>query len=448
MARPLLVLAVAVLLLLLCGCSPRIDSDQGRLCRIALVAVFDTPPTIRLLRQSPLPADASGPGVRILIAIPAEAGRQQVRTADCRFRDGAHPAGPDDLVSFASEDGPLAAPNLLFLKRFWLATPEGLAADPEPVASGASAPFVPLPVAHALQNALNALPAMATYALLSVAYSLVYGLVNRINLAFGEMAAVGAAASLVAVGFYAGPWGLGLIIFSLVVAVCATALHGVAIARVVFQPLRGATGQQGLVATIGLALVLNEYLRLAQGPTPLWIPPLGTTPMAVARSGEFIVTVTPLAFELAGGFAVVALGVLTLMAWTQFGRNWRALSDDPRAAALLGVSPALILFETFALASALAGAAGAVVVLVYGSFGASYGLVLGLKGLLGAVLGGIGSIRGALIGGVVIGALEALWSAFFPVETRDLMLFTLLVVCLIVRPGGFFGFRDLGPRPV
>ena len=448
MARTVLALCLAALMLVLAGCVPAADPDEARLCRIALAAGVDAPSSIEILRQAALPHDETGTGVRIAFSGSDLGGIDRAHWAECRFKSAGRSAVGDDLVAFRSDTGELTPATLYFLKRFWIGTAEGQAADPQPVANWSRAVVVSPMLAHALQDIVNALPAMATYAMLSAAYSLVYGLVNRINLAFGEMAAIGGAASLVGAGFLSNPGSTVLVLVCIGAAVWATTIHGVAIARVVFQPLRRATGQQGLVATIGLALVLNEYLRLAQGPTPLWMPPLGTTPIAIAKSGDFAVTITPLALELTACFGLAVAAVLLVMSKSQYGRNWRALADDPKAAALLGVDANRIFAQTFAIASALAGAAGGVVVLVYGSFGASFGAVIGLKGLLAAVIGGIGSVGGAFIGGIAISVIEAVWSAFFPVEYRDLVLFSLLVVGLVVRPGGFFGYRELGPRLV
>ena len=448
MPRIVLAGCLAFLLPFLAACAPDVDPDQARVCRIALAADVDAGASIVIDDQRVMPPNDLGSGLRIDFATVEAAGRRVPHFAECRFQSTDPSGNSQDLASFGSESGTMSDVQLFFLKRFWLESPEGQRADPQPVANLSHAPWVSPVVAHALQDALNALPAMATYAMLSAAYSLVYGLANRINLAFGEMAAIGAAGCLTGVALLTEPGTVTLLLVSLAFAVWAATLHGAVISRFIFRPLSRSTGQQGLVATIGLALVLNEYLRLAQGAAPLWIPPLRSAPIALARSEGYPVTVTPLALELTAFFAIAAVAVLAIMGRSQFGRNWRALSDDPRAAALLGVSPNRVFAQTFALASALAGTAGAMVVLVYGSFGASFGTVIGLKGLLAAVLGGIGSVRGAFLGGIAISIIEALWSAFFPVEYRDLVLFSLLIVTLVVLPGGLFGDRDLRPRLV
>jgi branched-subunit amino acid ABC-type transport system permease component len=208
-------------------------------------------------------------------------------------------------------------------------------------------------------------------------------------------------------------------------------------------------GQHVLIGSIALAIVLQEYLRLTQGAKLIWVPPVFNTPYALARSGDFVVTFTPMAMAAAGVCGLAALALLVLLRSTRFGRAWRACADDAGAAALFGVDHRLLLLKTFALASALAGLAGYVVTVYYGAFGYAGGIVLGLKSLLAAVAGGIGRVGGAFLGGVLIGAIEQVWSALFPIEFRDLAVFILLVVLLVLRPSGLFGWREpLGQKPL
>lgn len=434
--------ACALPLLLLCACA-EVDPDEARICRLVAVALADGTPTI--LRQGRAASPEGVAEVRIDYQSGSPARRGFVQ---CRFAPHQPGLGRPDLQSVRDDTGPLSDPRLFVLRRFWLDTPEADRADPDAIQGARSALRLPAGAAYFLQALLNALPASATYGLLAAAYSLVYGLVGRINLAFGELAAVGGAGALAGAALVGRDTAGELVVAAVAGAVWAASLHGFAIGRAVFLPLRRSSGQQGLVATVGLALVLNEYLRLAQGQTPVWIPPLRTAPIAVARSGDFIVTVTPLSLLLALGFFVVAGGVLALLEKTQFGRNWRAIADDPRAAALMGVSPTQVFSQTFGLASALAGASGATVVLVYGSFGTTLGATLGLKALLAAVLGGIGSVPGAFVGGLGLGLFEAGWSALYPIDYRDLATFVVLAAALVLRPGGILGYPDLTPRRI
>src|SRR5690606_22610664 len=131
-----------------------------------------------------------------------------------------------------------------------------------------------------------------------------------------------------------------------------------------------------------------------------------------------------------------------LMRLSGFGRRWTATADDPVMARLLGVSTRRLLTQTFVIASAFAGVAGFVTTAYYGGAGFAAGTMLGLKALAAAVVGGIGSVGGAVMGGLAIGLFEALWSAYLPIEQRDLAVLSVLVVMLWVKPHGLFGVSD------
>jgi branched-chain amino acid transport system permease protein len=133
---------------------------------------------------------------------------------------------------------------------------------------------------------------------------------------------------------------------------------------------------------------------------------------------------------------------------TAFGRAWRAYADDSRAASLFGVDERRLLRQTLAIAGAMAGLSGMLIVAQYGGLGFAGGMQFGLKALIAAIVGGIGSVPGALLGGFAIGVFETLWSAYLPIDARDIGLFAALVVVLVFRPGGFLGDRDRTPRPV
>jgi len=416
-----------------------IDAGWARTCRSAIPALNHGAEAIEIGRSAAL---ATGSGLRIhyRVQLPAGAGWRE-RFVECRFA----PGGPADhggqrLVDLRTEAGPLGEVRLHLLKRFWLER-EGASADPQPVANAGDAPPVPRPAALALQHLLFALPPIAIYALLAAAYSLIYGLVGRINFAFGELAAVGGYAAFLAFALAGSAPGVAAgLAAALLLAATSSVSYGLAAGRLVFAPLSAAAGQQLLIGTVALALMLQEYLRLAQGARLVWLQPMLSAPYALARSGDFLVTITPMAASAVGICLLAAGGVLALMRASRFGRAWRACADDPGAAALLGIDRRRVLVVTFALASGLAGLAGCVVTVYYGTFGYAGGVALGLKALLAAIAGGIGSVSGAFLGGILLGAAESVWSALFPIEYRDPVVFLLFSALLIARPHGLFGF--------
>ena len=282
----------------------------------------------------------------------------------------------------------------------------------------------------------------AIYALLAAAYSLIYGLIGRINFAFGELAAAGGyAAAMTAVALAGAPPG-PLLAAAFVLAAAVASVWGLASAHCVFIPLRRAKGQQALVATVGLALFFQELLRLAQGDRSSWMSPQLNQPFALARAGDFVSVATPMTFVVSAAALAVGLCLVLIFRWTRVGREWRAYADDPLAAELMGVSPAATTVKAFALSGALAGLAGATMTAAYGAVGYGLSATLTLKALTAAIVGGIGSLPGAFLGGLVIGAVEVGWSALFPIDDRDLAVYALLVIFIALRPSGLLGSRE------
>ncbi|HEX4766582.1 MAG TPA: branched-chain amino acid ABC transporter permease [Lichenihabitans sp.] len=436
--------AIGLAVLPLAGCGTGIDLRRARICRLAAVALAD-PVAIFVTRQdSLLSDDENRSGIRVELA---RAAPPAPRWVECRFAPIDADTGPD-LVRVDTDHGRLPDANLYVLKRFWIESPDSARADPMLGEDARRLPAIPQNLAYAVQQILASIPNAAIYALLAAAYSLIYGLSGRINLAFGEIAAVGGFAAMIGVAAAVGSAPVILLLCGIGLALWASAIHGAVIERLVVWPLRRSTGQQGLVATIGVALFLQEYMRLAGGNQPKWIGEILETPVGLLHAQDFVVTVTPIALILGTVAIVAALGVLALLHFSGFGRAWRATADDPLAAALFGVDPRRLSALTFALACGLAGLAGATVTVFYGSISFTYTTTLGLKALIAAIVGGIGSVSGAFLGGLAIAMVEAGWSAYFPIEYRDLVVDVLMVAVLVFRPGGFFGYRDLLPRRV
>ena len=429
-------LVVLLAAAMLVGCSPVLETDQARLCRMALPALMPEGARIAIQAQTPDP-DERGLSIAFTAQTPGET--PQHHLAACRFREPGRPRESRDLTSLTLDGKPVSEARLYFLVRYWLATPEGRAADPAPLGDVSALPRAPHAVAYGLQMALDGLPLASIYALLAAAYSLIYGLIGRINFAFGEMAAAGGYAAAIAAIAMVGWPPAPLLTAAFVLAAAVAAGWGFASARAVFIPLRQARGQQVLVASVGLALFLRELLRLAQGDRSSWMSPVLNQPFALVRAGEFVTVATPMAFVVSFVTLATGLSLVVIFRFSRMGREWRAYSDDPLAAEMMGVSPAATTARAFALSGALAGLAGATMTAAFGAVGYGLSATLTLKALTAAIIGGIGSLPGAFLGGLIVGAAETGWSALFPIDYRDIAVYALLTIFIALRPSGLMG---------
>jgi branched-chain amino acid transport system permease protein len=449
--RPLLVLLALVAL---AGCVRAGDPAQGLVCRTALVALHPEGSAFDVAREI---ADADGHGVTVVYTVTEPGGRSRRARVACRFAEARAADGRPDLVSLARDGAALSETRLFLLERYWTGRGADAAifAPPRPSALAGDGLALPHGGVHAVQVGVAALTTGALYGLLAVAYSLVYGLIGRVFLAFGEIAIVGGYAAAIAVGIALAGSALGgesAVYAGLVLGLALAPLVAGALARLlaegVVAPLAHRPGYAMIVASFGLVVALSEGLRLAQGGAELWIAPgrvrglvLATNPDGATATITLIQSVA-IALALAG-----ALAAILLVARSRFGRAWRAVSDDPQAAALMGVDARATLVAATTLAGALAALAGWFVVAHYGNISFAGGLLLGLKALVAAILGGIGSLPGALVGGLLLGLGESLWSATLPGAWRDVAVFAALAALLALRPGGLFGDAHPGsPR--
>jgi branched-subunit amino acid ABC-type transport system permease component len=440
---------ILLLLLPFSGCLGSVDGEQLRVCRQVIPALHPDGTSWREINVAPAALGRQGVRIDYDAREPGESERR--RHVTCGFGGSVFTSSRLDLVALDTDEGPLGEARLTYLKRFWLGTAASAAATPSEAPP--AVPEVSLTAAYALQQFLNAVALAASYALLATAYSLIYGLIGRINLAFGDITVIGAFGALAAVAV-AAAFGLADPITGIAIALTL----GAALAALwswfagvsIVAPLhaRHRLGQPILVATVALSITIQEFLRLSGGSHEHWFPSLFNEALPLARAGSFVVTVTPMQIVIAVAALGTAAAVLRLMARSRFGREWRAFADDPAAAALFGVAPRRLLASTFVLAGALAGLAGWVIAVYYGNIGFAMGTALGLKALVAAVLGGIGSVSGAFLGGVLVALIEGAWSAYFDIGFRDVVVFSLLIVVFVLRPGGLLGFSGPQPREV
>lgn len=303
----------------------------------------------------------------------------------------------------------------------------------------------PADLLYFLQQCLNAVQVGSFYGLLAVAYVLVYAISGRINLAFGAIAMWGG--QLVVIGMLAAtvwtPFALpGVLITAVLAALAGTTLIGTAAQFAVIRPLVTRPSLAILIATIGLAIVLEELSRIASDSRENWIRPVLNEPAFVLRSTDFVVQMSVMRAVVLAAAVFLSAALVIFIARHPFGRRWRACCQDMRMAALCGIDTDRTLATTFALAAAYAAAAGIIVALYYGNVSFYMGLMLGLKALLAAVVGGFGSVTGALIAAYLLATAESLWSAYFAANYRDVTVFGLLLAVMILRPRGLLTMSE------
>lgn len=367
------------------------------------------------------------------------------RRITCRFAPRGSSDDPLALVGVHTDhDGELSPASLFFLRTYVLERPPLL---PDLPSTAASAPGT---LAYFLQQLVNALTPAAIYALLATGYALIYGITDRINLAFGDFTTVGALITVQ--GMLLGSLLLGFSLaagapLALLLAIAAGAALGLVLHALVFAPLQRRGAQALLIATIGLSIALSEALRLVTGSRQSWLPPFLEQPVTLLRAtgGEVGVGLGSALLALLALATVV--GVILTLRWSAFGRRYRACADDPGAAALMGVDVDRTLRDACVVGSALAGIAGFIVAGRYGLATFGMGTLWGFKALAAAIVGGIGSVSGAALGGLLIGLLEGLWAAYLPSGYREVAVFVLLAVVLALRPNGLFGQAAAADNP-
>ena len=301
-------------------------------------------------------------------------------------------------------------------------------------------------VEYFLQQLINGLTLGAIYGLIAIGYTMVYGIIGMINFAHGEVYMIGAFISVIAFTIL-GPFGFAspvlAIALVLVVTLVFTAVYGWTVERIAYRPLRGSFRLAPLISAIGVSIFLQNYVHMLQGAKMKPVQPVVRGGFVLAEENGFAVQITYLQIGII--FATVALmAAFTLLIHrTSLGRAQRACEQDRKMAALLGVDVDRTISLTFVMGAALAAVAGLIFTLYYGAVDFFIGFLAGLKAFTAAVLGGIGSLPGAMLGGLLIGLIEAFWSAHFPIAYKDVAVFGILVVVLIFRPTGLLGRPDI-----
>ena len=300
-----------------------------------------------------------------------------------------------------------------------------------------------------LQQIINGLVLGSMYALVALGYTMVYGIINLINFAHGEVLMVGALTSWTVVSLLAesGLPGWLMMLISLVCAIVVCAALNFTIEKVAYRPLRNAPRLAPLITAMGMSLLLQTLAMIIWKPNPKPYPILlPNEPIFLYADGPVISVVQCLILGLT---VVILAALMYLVNRTKLGRAMRATAENPRVAALMGVRPDMVISATFIIGAALAAVAGVMWAANYGTVQHSMGFLPGLKAFTAAVLGGIGNLGGAVLGGVLLGLVEAIGAGYLGDLTggvlgshyADIFAFALLILVLTLRPSGLLGER-------
>ncbi len=290
-----------------------------------------------------------------------------------------------------------------------------------------------------IKQVINGIQVGSVYALVALGYTMVYGIVKLINFAHGDFIMVG---GYVAVFFIPFLLSMGVPAWvSVVASVVVCALIGVLTEKIAYKPLRGAPSLSVLITAIAVSLFLENLalLLFSSAPRPVSnvfnMQPVNVGP--VQFSGISVITIV---------LSLVIMAALQLfIKGTRMGKAMRAVSEDGKAAILMGISTNRTISLTFAIGSGLAGIAAVMYCAAYPQVQPYMGTMLGLKAFVAAVLGGIGSIPGAMLGGILIGLVESMTKGYISTQLADAVVFSILIIVLLVKPTGIFG-KNVGEK--
>jgi len=298
-----------------------------------------------------------------------------------------------------------------------------------------------------LQQILNGLVLGSVYALVALGYTMVYGILQLINFAHGDVLMIGAMVGVTVVTLLAGSGlpGPMLLLAALAAAIPVCVLLSLFIERVAYRPLRNAPRLAPLITAIGVSIVIQTVAMIVWKPNPIVFPDLlPTNPVpilgAILAPKQILILVVS---------ASMMIGLVLLVNRTRLGRAMRATAENPRIAGLMGVNANQVIAATFAIGAALAAVAGVLVAMNYNIAQFSMGFIPGLKAFTAAVLGGIGNLAGAMVGGLLLGIIESLGAGYIGDLTggflgshyQDIFAFVVLIIVLVFRPSGIMGER-------
>ena len=298
-----------------------------------------------------------------------------------------------------------------------------------------------------LQQIINGLVLGSMYALIALGYTMVYGIIQLINFAHGEVLMVGALTAWSAIGMMQsampGSPGWAILILAMLIACVVAATLNFVIEKVAYRPLRNSPRLAPLITAIGMSILLQNFVRVSQGARVKPLPPQIQGGITLfegnTETGAIVVQLSYMQLIIIVTTVVLMVGFTLLINKTALGRAQRACEQDRKMAALLGVNVDRTISLTFVMGAALAAVAGLMFLLLYGVIDFYIGFLAGIKAFTAAVLGGIGSIPGAMVGGFILGLGETALVAMGYSTFSDAFTFVLLILMLLIKPTGLFG---------
>jgi branched-chain amino acid transport system permease protein len=294
------------------------------------------------------------------------------------------------------------------------------------------------------QQLINGLALGAVYALIALGYTMVYGILQLINFAHGEVYMLGAYLGIIVLGVltYLGLTAYSLplsLLLTVVISMVFCAAYGAVIERVAYRPLRNATKLAPLISAVGMSIILQNFVMLAQGKEYKNLPPLFPSEGFTV----FGANVSPVQIFILTASILIMVGLHFFVAKTRLGKAMRATSQDRVMAGLVGIDINQVISITFMIGSSLAAVAGVMVTLYYGVVHFFMGYLAGIKAFTAAVLGGIGSIPGAMLGGFMLGLIENFGASYISSVYKDAFAFLVLIIVLVIRPAGLLGQKSV-----
>ncbi|MFA5170734.1 MAG: branched-chain amino acid ABC transporter permease [Sulfuriferula sp.] len=298
-----------------------------------------------------------------------------------------------------------------------------------------------------VQQLINGLVLGSVYALVALGYTMVYGILELINFAHGEVTMFGAMIALAVISALMGAGvdlpGVVIALLGLLTAIPACMLLGYGIERLAYRPLRNAPRLAPLITAIGVSIVLQNIAMLIWGRQYISFPPI----LPQGHHNLLGARITDVQILILITSVVLMIALTLLVKRTQLGRAMRATAQSPQLAGLMGVNANHVISLTFIIGSGIAAVAGVLVSAYYGLAHYYMGFLLGLKAFSAAVLGGIGNLAGAMLGGLLLGVIESLGAGYIGDITggflgsnyQDVFAFFVLIIVLIVRPSGLLG---------